>query len=407
VSPFPNPIHAWRLSGQLNPNDPAYTRPTDPLTNYQGVEAGNVAVGSPSITDVGQIGQGNIVGLHGPDPAMQYVTPDPRRTVPLSNVEAIPPSVRVIYRRLAGGIWNPGLLKDAKEETVLETGVWASATGEGNATGSPKFATEIYEHGPVTDDELEELSQVRQPQNKPMRSLWRRLLMLPQQQTDHTGAFDERVMPQVGRILPDDTADRVSPAAAGYGNRFTLPDIRRTFDQPLDAPSDVLDEFGHPVVDKAGYPLTHTVLEGSIHELQTSHTYPVTNDIGYTDIGAQATGSRAGPAHSWEGRAAHMPHWFWFRPYDKLMADHPFGTKGMLRQPQISRPIFTTQEVETEGGAGGNRRFAPAAGMEVAGLIPNSDRQVPEPWDTQLYTAEQGAGISGVSARSGASWRVG
>ena len=111
-------------------------------------------------------------------------------------------------------------------------------------------------------------------------------------------------------------------------------------------------------------------------------------------------------------RKATMPHWFYFTGFDKHIVDHPYGVKGGLKQPLISRPIMTQveQNMADSSAAGGPRYHAPAAGMEAAGIMPNLDRQSPAPWDAELVNSGQpagsGDGIARVSAVNGNGWRL-
>jgi hypothetical protein len=192
-------------------------------------------------------------------------------------------------------------------------------------------------------------------------------------------------LPQVGKTLSDDTTYRPTESAVGTGNTINVPDVRRTWDHPRDAQGTVRDSNGNVIVAKAGYPLTPTAVEPIPWDVRTEPAYDVAGEVDIQEISPDRV--RAGVAGLDEGRKATMPHWFYLAPFDKLMADHGYGVKGQLVQPLASRPIYTTYEDTQEDGvtAGGTRYYAPAAGMEAAGLQPNLDRQVPSPWDRDLY----------------------
>lgn len=348
-------------------------------SGYATVDKGNVAPGEIAVTDPGQIGQGNVPGLHDSNAPAG----DSRGSVAMPNVDAMLTRDNRWSYRYVMGRWTPNLIRGLHEEHATEGGTYPNhGQNPWGVAGSPEHNLETQEHGPFGMGEIENLAQIRQP--KSGRKWWDRFKTAAKPKDD-LGVYPEDVVAAVGRILPDDETYRPTDSAVGTGNTIVVPDVRRTWDHPKDAQGTIRDSDGNVVVDKAGYPLTNTAAEPIPWDVRTDHAYDVAGEVDINAISSDRV--RAGVAGLDEGRPATMPHWFYMAPFDKLAADHPYGVKGQLIQPLASRPIYTTYEDVQDDGvtAGGARYYAPAAGMEAAGIQPNLDRQVPSPWDRNLY----------------------
>jgi hypothetical protein len=395
-------------NGQLPANEPSYRRQLNSIFQYANVLRGNVMPGELPVSDAGQLGRGNLPTLHGPNSATQYSVVDPRRTPDLPSydrADAVFTSDKFLGR-LRGGSWNPYLWGAQHEEHGDNEAPAAHGANPWGPAGSPTFPGVVEEHGPVTVGQLEEFNKIRQPMPR-KSNFWARLFGL-QTRRNNTGAFSENTIPQIGQSSWDDEA-RLTPAAVGVNNTFMIPDIRRTFDQRADAPADTpRDSTGATVYDNAGFPLTATPLEGSPYDVLTNHKYD--SDLrqwSYQDYSPDRV--RAGVQYDVAStRIAGMPHWFYIRPYDQWAMHHAYGTKGMLKQRLIGRPILASNELpDTLMAFAGRHYAAPAAGMEPLGIVPNTDRQAPQPWDTKLYTPSSSddaiAQVNNVRQRS---WRL-
>lgn len=390
-----SPVENW-TSDVISRGDPAYSRPAPGVTQYDNVFAGNITPGSLSINDPGQLGRGNLPGLHMPRPYRdEHVNPDMPVTGNLP--DTIPVARRWLTQR--GGTYDPFTFRTPTES---HGDFIPAMANPGGLTGSGLPGNIPYMHGPITGDELDSAAGVRQPRNIATRSLWRRLLFLPEKRLDNTGAFDERVLPGVGVDSAASSQYPDSPAAVGTGNAFSVPDVRRTFDEPRDAPTgQPRDSTGKPIYDKAGYPLTASPLEPIDYEIQTSHRYSV--GMQYSQVSPDRV--RAGVQYDIASvRKATMPHWFYFRPFDQAIDHHNGGLKGQLRQPLASRPINTRETLPMDGA--GRHFVAPAPGMEPIGTIPNVNRQTPQAWDSALYAVETGASMAHSAMQRANGWRL-
>lgn len=372
------------------------------------------------ITDPGQIGAGNLPDLHGPGPGgNQFVTPDARRTVAYPS-EAVYMATGHPTFRLGAATWDPYIFREsAYAERTESGGMPAQGT---SLTGAPAFANMPDIHGPITEVESEALANLRQPTRTAKRSWVRQLLMLPPRRLDPRDAFDERVIPATGRTDVHDTESyRGTDAAVSTDNAFVIPDVRRTFDQPKDAPlSYPRDADGNPITDKAGYTLTDTRLEPQPWAIHTSHKD--VSLVNWQDENVQRPRAGAAlPAPLAEdsnfspgaARPATVPRWIYTSPFDQWAARRLTGQKGRMMQPLIDRPIFTRDEIASEvagtlAPAGGPRYVHGAPGMDAIALLPNTDRTIPQPWDYSLIdtgSTSDSFGIESASSRA-SGWRL-
>lgn len=394
------PFQAWVTENVLK-TPTVFQRGVTRITDYDPVSTGNVVPGEVDITDPGQLGRSNLPSLHTAnnvrDPHASPILP------PVDTLTAmVPRATRWIGLR--GTTYNPFSFTDAGSQTTTEyeatTGVAQMPFGP---AGAGRFETDIPEHGPISVEELEKAKNVRQPRNLVQRSFLRRLLLLPQKVYGPDGARDERVIAGTGRENKGE--DRLSDAAAGVNNQFTIPDVRRTFDQPKDMPPGTpVDASGSPIMAKAGFPLTPTPLEGSVHEVLTSHGYPNFNAMTETAVGSPRDRVRAGVQYDTQStRPARMPHWFDFRPFDQWAAHGNLALKGQLQPRIVARPIMTADDPQADVPWSAGRRYTmPPAGMNPVGIHPNIDRQAPQSWDTNLY-AENPVSVDQRASR----WRLG
>lgn len=377
------PFQAW-VRENLVKTPSVFIRPRSKLTDYDPVMRGNVVPGEVDITDPGQLGRANLPSLHD-DTNVRDTHLDAILPAVDTLTSVVPRTARWIGLR--GTTWNPFSFTDGGQETVTEyTATAGIAQQPFGMAGAGTHDEDISEHGPISVEELEKAKNVRQPRNLVQRSFLRKLLFLPEKTYGPSGAHDERVIAQTGQEAKGE--DRLTDASVGVNNTFMIPDVRRTFDNPKDAPPGTpKDASGNPIMDKAGYSLTNTALEGSVHEIQTSHTYPSFNAVTERPVGDSANRVRAGVQYDLQSvRPAVMPHWFDFRPFDKWAADGNLALKGQMKPRLISRPVMTSDDPGADVPWSPGRRFVlPPAGMNPIGIHPNIDRQPPQAWDTNAY----------------------
>lgn len=377
------PLQSW-VNQNLVKTQSVFQRPKSALTDYDPVMAGNIVAGEIDITDPGQLGRANLPTLH----ANPYVV-DPHVNEGIPPVDTItellPRAMRWIGLR-GGQYSSPFSYTDVVQYSADYQATTGIAQMPFGPAGAGSHEGELEEHGPITIEELEARKGVRQPMPARQHSLLRKLLLLPEKTIDPGNGRDERVIPQAGQS--DKDTDMITDASVAVGNSFVIPDIRRTFDQPSDAPASIpRDETGAPIYDKAGYTLTPTALEGSVHLINTAHAYPNFNVITENSVGSNVERVRAGVQYDFKStRPSVMPHWFDFRPFDKWADDHNYAFKGQIRPRIIARPPMVQMEPGTEyRWAAGRRYTAPPAGMNPISTTPNIDRQSPPSWDSQLY----------------------
>jgi hypothetical protein len=102
----------------------------------------------------------------------------------------------------------------------------------------------------------------------------------------------------------------------------------------------------------------------------------------------------ANPADPSQTRPADVPHWWYERLFDQIMAHRLTGQKGVMADKLSARPTQTSQEdignLDGMGSHGGNQRRTFAPGMTPAGPMPSTVRNIPEPWDSDLYSNANG-----------------
>lgn len=389
------PFQAWITERVIN--NPY--RKQSGITDYDPVYKGNVSGGELPISDPGQLGRANLPGMH-----MASNLWDEHLDPSLPAADTLPTVIPRFTRWLAfrGGMYQPFTFTAVAEEheNYQPAGTPTAPMG---TTGAGAFDTSIEEHGPATTDDLESGAGVRQPRRLRQRQFLRSLFMLPNsgRTLDPTGTRDERILPQTG----EDSKDVYKPtdASVGAGNSFVIPDVRRTFDQPRDGgPSMPRDANGNPIYDKAGYRLTHDAMQESPYRIDTSHSYPNFNIGTERAVGDSANRVRAGVQYDIElTRPSVMPHWFYFRPFDKDIAEGNLALKGMLRPPSVSRPVMVELDQPSIPWAAGRRYTSPPAGMTAIAVQPNINRQQPQSWDTNLFAES----IGGIDARQ-SRWRM-
>jgi hypothetical protein len=395
------PFQQW-MTGALVKTPSVFARPASKLTEYDPVMTGNVVGGEVDVTDPGQLGRGNLPTLHTDRNVRDgHLNPD----LPVSETltALIPRTTRWIGLR--GGQYNPFLFTDvANDDTPDYVAQVASAQQPFGPQGAGAHEGQPFEHGPVTVDQLESGLNVRQARRLRQNSFLRALFFLPGKTLDTTGSRDERAgLPGTGR--EDKGEDRITDAAVAVGNSFVVPDVRRTFDQPKDAPRGTpIDEYGQPIYDKAGYRLTATALEPIPHDVLTSHAYPNYNCITETPVGNAGPGRvRAGVQYDLKStRPSVQPHWYDTRGFDQLIAQGNLSLKGQVKPPSASRPIMTDDDVQSNDWWAAGRRYSmPPAGMSALSVMPNIDRQPPQAWDTGMYLTPNGQ-----DDRRAAGWRL-
>lgn len=214
-------------------------------------------------------------------------------------------------------------------------------------------------------------------------------------------AYDERPENVATPLGGDEYVADPRPAYSSVNrdNMVQVPDVRRVF-APLDAP---LYE------GRAGSAITPVTQEPMAYEVHSEQDDP---DVVFY-VSNEDERPRAGAAHPWEARPARNPFTWWFqRPFDQAIAHHTPGLKGVMGAPKVSLPYMSQQEVETTGVAG-YHVSTPAPGMEPIGVIPNTWRVTPQPWDQDLVTTGVSSSpvVSGQigiqqSAASTARWRL-
>lgn len=389
------PFQAWVT--QIAINNPY--RKASGITEYDPVHAGNIMPGEIPISDPGQLGRANLPSLHG-----ITTQQDAHLNPSLPPTDTLPTVIpRVARWALRGGQYNPFSFRPTPEEHERYQELPTASQPMG-PTGAGQFDTVISKHGPATIDELESDAGVRQPRYLRQKLFLRKLFMLPHAgyTLDATGAHDERTIPQTGQ--EDKDKDYLTDAAVGVANSFVVPDVRRTFDQPKDAPiGSPRDASGLPIYNKAGYRLTPNALVSSAERIDTSHSYPNFNVMTESAVGSSAQRVRAGVQYDIAStRPSVMPHWFYYRPFDKLVADHDYAIKGIVSAPSVSRPVMVTSEPAANVPWSAGRRYTmPPAGMTAIAVQPNIDRNAPQSWDTNMYL-EPANGLDMRQAR----WRM-
>lgn len=200
---------------------------------------------------------------------------------------------------------------------------------------------------------------------------------------------ETHVVPALGRpTTQDDTAQTTFTTEQ---NTFTIPDLRRTFDTPSVAGVGTNNK-GQAYVAKAGRPIQDAEFDPMTDRVENVRTKVLENSPPFLPDRTRA--GAADPAT--QSRPAYMPHWFYFRPFDQNEAQHLAGVKGVVRNPLAGRPIATASEAQSEiayvhTGQRGNLISSPAPGMSPSGPQPNTLRQTPSPWDSDLYSASDSA----------------
>ena len=395
------PLQQW-VTNAIVRTPTVLRRGPSKLTEYDPVHTGGVVPGEVDITDPGQLGVGNLPSMHtGRNVQDGHLNPLLPAVDTLT--DAIPRASRWIGLR--GGRYNPFTFTDMNNSDTRE---YVAQVAVGQMPFGPQGAGahegDVDEHGPITVDELETGKGVRQPRRLRQTSFLRTLFFLPGKTLDATGSRDERAaLGGTGR--EDKGQDRLSDAATGVGNSFMVPDVRRTFDQPKDAPSNIpRDATGMPIYSKAGYRLTATALEPIPHVIQTSHAFPNYNCLTETAVGNSGDGRvRAGVQYDISlTRPSVQPHWYDFRGFDQLIDQHNLSLKGQVKPPSASRPIMTDDDVQSNDWWAAGRRYSnPPAGMSALATMPNIDRQAPQAWDTSAYLTPVGS-----IDRRAAGWRL-
>lgn len=396
------PFQQWATQVVLK-TPSVFMRPASKLTEYDPVHSGNVVPGEVDVTDPGQLGRSNLPSLH-TDLNVRDGHLNPQLPAAEALTAIIPRAQRWIGLR--GSSYNPFSFTDF-HPTDTPDYVAQPAVGQMpfGPQGAGRHEGVLYEHGPITVDELESGKGVRQPRRLRQNSFLSALLFLPGKDRDSTGARDERGA-LAGTGMEEKDRERLSDAAVSVGNSFVVPDVRRTFDQPKDAPPGTpYDEFGQPIYDKAGYPLTHTAIEPIPHTVQTSHTYPNYNCVTEMPVGNAGPGRvRAGVQYDYKStRPSVQPHWYDTRGFDQLIAQGTGALKGQVKPPSASRPVMVQDDVGSDSNwwAAGRRFTMPPAGMTSLAINPNIDRQAPQAWDSNDYLVPTGS----VDTRA-AAWRM-
>lgn len=196
---------------------------------------------------------------------------------------------------------------------------------------------------------------------------------------------DSRIVQAMGRPTVDDSANE-SEATIGQ-NEFIVPDARRLFDTPGVAGLGT-DERGMPYVGKAGRPVQDNRFMPFNVKVENTRRVEATNSPPFLP-----DRTRAGAADPHSARASQIPQWMFQRPFDQGISQHMSGLKGVVRNPLAGRPVNTSSETASDIGAvhmgqRGYRISTPAPGMSASGPMPNTMRQIPTPWDSDLYAAD-------------------
>lgn len=346
------------------------------LWTHNPIFAGNIKQGELDVTP-GQVGVNEDFATHS-------ITNEPSEYEPMPVVATAQPFWQRSFRgrQSSTGSFQPWLLRgldqDSQPAGITPAPVSTQAQG---LTGAPLDPEETQEHGPVTREELHR----RTGQHpKPQEPFWKRL---KPKERDSNNAFPQNVVPQLGANDPAKRRFTTTDAAIALTNTFQLPNPRQTFDTPMQ-PGITVKSDGTPYEGKAGYPLTAKWDESSVYKVDNGFDPVIGGALAF--MADRVRAGAANPADPSQTRPAKMPHWQFFRPFDKGIAERLTAQKGVVQSPQAARPIQTTvEETQTPGVVytgmvGGNARRAPAPGMTPISVLPNNARDVPQPWDYDL-----------------------
>lgn len=347
------------------------------LFTFQPTIAGNVTSTMLAPTP-GQVGVGFEVGEHA-DASEQsdYTYPDGYAS---DQIASVPRAYRA--RGSGTNATNPLILHDVTQpvSTDFDQADWGvDGMRGGSFAGPDEKQTQL--HGPVYEDDIKTIATAT-PSDQPV-SWWKRILS----PRDSLNAHSEKTLTGIGQEFGEDGEREYlkTDAAIAATNAFQFPDIRRTFDTPLTA-GVPLGADGTPEYDKAGYSLTRTDRESSPYTVESNRVDP--QPPGGLPMVSDRV--RAGAADPSAARPAAVRHWLFYRPFDKGISDNLIGIKGVVNQPHIARPIETRVEAvsfRSRFGIGGPTFMNPAPGMTPIGVLPNTDRQVPTPWDADLVVS--------------------
>jgi hypothetical protein len=410
-------MQSWRLSD------------TNPIGSFNPTTDRPVQPGQLDIGDAGQVGAGAAISGHGPGPGtMQYVIVDPRRTVQLPTDS--PAHWLPGYRRamgIVGGDYDDNL-------------IWRDSVERGDSTNAPAYGDRVsgdpgvgvgmqsapalanmpFLHGPTPDAEEEFARKGGKSITVDTRPFWKKVLGIAGEKKDSRDAFDEDIIPAVGRVLSEDTEIRPTDAAVAREIQFVLPDVRRTFDY------DINPDTGYPQ-DKAGYTLTDTKLEPTPWKVTSRQRDPgfsvnIEDPVMVLDRvragvasplplaeDSNFSQSQARPARKWG------PWLYDAKTFDNYgMTQNLTGMKGIMKNPFASRPIFTIDEQaagDLSAFTAGPSYVTSAPGMDAGTTIhPNTDRMVPPAWDASLVDSgnpdNPDSGIQASAAQANRGFRL-
>jgi hypothetical protein len=357
---------------------------------YQPVDQGYVTQGELAYTDA-QVGAATDVTPH-------TDTSQPGDFARYPTVVADQPMSVRTYRPGRSRITYQSFIY--QDQTVGQPGSdisLAPSQGQGK-TGTTVDPLALEEHGPTSGPEIARLA----PQPRTAKSVvqWLRDCLHPK---DATKSVREEVIRAIGTDDPVDRDNEVSEASVSTFNAFQMVDVRRVWDTPI-MPGMVPDRDGKYHVGKAGYPMTEDLYTPEAYEVHNIR-FPVENNA-YPFLPDRVRAGAANPADPSQTRPAFDPAWWSDQLFDQWAAQRLTGQKGITAGKISARPTQTTtedvQDMSLTGAKGGNQRRTGAPGMTPAGPMPSTVRNIPEPWDSDLYVDSSGGSAS--ARRAG--WRL-
>lgn len=293
-----------------------------------------------------------------------------------------PPTFR---RRMAPTGRVPYTYQTPAQNKVMPDGlVGSSATSNMDATGAPDTSVlRLDDHGPwnaVYADGRIPISP--EPKHATWFGKWFGSFFTPKK--------DNHRVQQLGRANPDSDDPMLTTFGTDH-NAFQIPDQRATWNTEA-LPGVGVDPKGRAYVPKAGAPMEAPWQQPSEDKI-VNERLPLTGDS--PPFMGQANRTVAGAANPvTDARPAFHPIWYGERPFDQNEAQHLTGLKGVMRDPIAGRPVMTAVETQSEiahvhTGQRGNLINTPAPGMTPSGPMPNTLRQSPSPWDSDLYVASE------------------
>lgn len=188
---------------------------------------------------------------------------------------------------------------------------------------------------------------------------------------------------------PGPSNDAESAALVSAHSGTGTADQRRVYD------SGSQGQAGYPLPKaEALYPSPEQLINEQLPEVIHPNAAPARNRAGST--GEDPT------------RTSRLPLWLFSRPFDKWASER-LGSSGVEKFEQAA-PLASVPTQDTGDVAGAypspGGRWA-AGRMNPAGILPNSFRLIPRPWDELLVTPQPETTQSPDAAPRGRRWRTG